>query len=256
MSKSKGNAVTPQALLEQYGSDGVRYWAALGRPGSDTALEEQQMKIGRRLVLKLFNVSKFVLGLGREDHGLVDHPLDLAMLARLGTVVEDASLALESYDYSTALVGIEAFFWWFCDDYVELVKRRAYHPGGRSARHTLARALGIIQRLLAPFLPFACEETWRCWQPGSVHRAPWPVTEAGLGDAALLQPVSLVLAAIRKAKTDARQSMKAVVAQVEVVAGRALLERLQQAREDLVQAGQVEQLLLNEGAQWQVRVQL
>lgn len=257
MSKSRGNVVTPLALLEQYGSDGVRYWAALGRPGSDTAFEEQQMKIGRRLALKLFNVSKLVFGLPGDPAGPVSQALDQAMLQRLEHVTDQARVALEGYDYSAALMRIEGFFWWFCDDYVELVKRRAYRPEGHSARNALARALSALQRLFAPFLPFVCEEVWRCWQPGSVHRAPWPEGCAGKADAEpWLELVSATLAAIRKAKSDARQSMKAPVARVEVVDQAAFLERLQGARQDLLEAGQVAHLEFIEGPERQVRVWL
>ncbi len=257
MSKSRGNVVTPQGLLEQYGSDAVRYWAALGRPGSDTAFEEQQMKIGRRLALKLFNLSKLVFGVPGDPHGPVEQRLDQAMLQRLGAVTAAAEAALEGYDYSSALTGIEGFFWWFCDDYVELVKRRAYRPEGHSARNALAAALSVLQRLFAPFLPFVCEEVWRCWQPGSVHRAQWP--EARVAEdfvEPLLQAVSATLAAIRKAKSDARQSMKAAVARVELVQHAPLLESLQCARQDLIEAGQVASLVFIEGAQPQVRVWL
>nr|WP_243433709.1 valine--tRNA ligase [Pseudomonas sp. 50_B] len=257
MSKSRGNVVTPQGLLEQYGSDAVRYWAALGRPGSDTAFEEQQMKIGRRLALKLFNLSKLVFGVPGDPQGPVEQRLDQAMLQRLGAVTAAAEAALEGYDYSSALIGIEGFFWWFCDDYVELVKRRAYRPEGHSARNALAAALSVLQRLFAPFLPFVCEEVWRCWQPGSVHRAPWP--EAQVAEdyvEPLLEAVSATLAAIRKAKSDARQSMKAAVARVELVQHAPLLESLQWARQDLIEAGQVASLVFIEGAQPQVRVWL
>ncbi|GAB7532592.1 valine--tRNA ligase [Pseudomonas sp. 3A(2025)] len=257
MSKSKGNVVTPQALLDQYGSDGVRYWAALGRPGSDTAFEEQQMKIGRRLALKLVNLSKFVLGLPGDPDGCVDQPLDLAMLQRLGAVTLAATTALEGYDYSTALTRIEGFFWWFCDDYVELVKRRAYRPEEHSARNALAKALSIVQRLFAPFMPFACEEVWRCWQPESVHRAGWPQGQAADDFVEpMLDGVSAVLAAIRKAKSDAKLSMKAAVERVEVIDQPAMLEWLVQAQEDLREAGQVDALLMSEGPQRTVRVWL
>lgn len=257
MSKSRGNVVTPQGLLEQYGSDAVRYWAALGRPGSDTAFEEQQMKIGRRLALKLFNLSKLVFGVPGDPQGPVEQRLDQAMLQRLGAVTAAAEAALEGYDYSSALIGIEGFFWWFCDDYVELVKRRAYRLEGHSARNALAAALSVLQRLFAPFLPFVCEEVWRCWQPGSVHRAQWP--EAQVAEdfvEPLLEAVSATLAAIRKAKSDARQSMKAAVARVELVQRAPLLESLQWARQDLIEAGQVASLVFIEGAQPQVRVWL
>ncbi|WP_426190113.1 valine--tRNA ligase [Pseudomonas sp. NFXW11] len=257
MSKSRGNVVTPQALLEQYGSDAVRYWAALGRPGSDTAFDEQQMKVGRRLTLKLFNLSKLVLGLPGEMAGPVDEPLDQAMLQRLGALSGAARMALEQHDYSSALMRIEAFFWWFCDDYVELVKRRAYREEGHSARNALARALHVLQRLFAPFLPFVCEELWHAWQPGSVHQAPWPE-----GDPAqdLVEPwleaLSAVLAALRKAKSDARQSLKAAVERLEVEHQAPILRHLETVRQDLAETGQVAQLVLIEAEGFAARVWL
>jgi valyl-tRNA synthetase len=258
MSKSKGNVVTPQALLDQYGSDGVRYWAASARLGSDTAFEEQQMKIGRRLAVKLFNLSRLVQGFAKDDTGDIDQPLDQAMLERLGGVVQDATVALEAYDYSGALSRIEGFFWWFCDDYVELVKRRAYRPDGYSARNALAHALSVQQRLFAPFLPFVCEEVWQSWSCGSVHKAPWPQGDA-CPDAAveqLLMSLSSVLSAIRKAKSDASQSMKAPVARVELVDSAAQLELIKGVSQDLIEAGQVEALVFIEGAERQVDVWL
>lgn len=258
MSKSKGNVVTPQALLDQYGSDGVRYWAASARLGSDTAFEEQQMKIGRRLAVKLFNLSRLVQGFAKDDTGDIDQPLDQAMLERLGGVVQDATVALEAYDYSGALSRIEGFFWWFCDDYVELVKRRAYRPDGYSARNALAHALSVQQRLFAPFLPFVCEEVWQSWKCGSVHKAPWPQGGA-CPDAAveqLLMSLSSVLSAIRKAKSDASQSMKAPVARVELVDSAAQLELIKGVSQDLIEAGQVEALVFIEGAERQVDVWL
>ncbi|SDT34547.1 valyl-tRNA synthetase [Pseudomonas asplenii] len=258
MSKSKGNVVTPQALLDQYGSDGVRYWAASARLGSDTAFEEQQMKIGRRLAVKLFNLSRLVQGFAEDDNGDIDQPLDQAMLKRLDGVVQDATFALEAYDYSGALSRIEGFFWWFCDDYVELVKRRAYRPEGHSARNALALALSVQQRLFAPFLPFVCEEVWQSWNCGSVHNASWPQGNAS-PDASiesLLMSVSAVLSAIRKAKSDARQSMKASVARVELVDRAAQLEMIKGVRQDLIEAGQVETLVFIEGTEQQVGVWL
>jgi valyl-tRNA synthetase len=177
MSKSKGNVVTPMALLDEHGSDGVRYWAASGRPGTDTAFDPAQMKVGRRLAIKLLNASKFVLS-RPAPVGPVTELLDKGLLTSLRTLVEDASRALEGYDYARALQNTETFFWSLCDNYLEMVKSRRYGDHGQdaagSANATLLCALSVLNRLFAPYLPFAAEEVWSWWRPGSVHGAAWP----------------------------------------------------------------------------------
>ena len=179
MSKSVGNVVTPLPLLEEYGTDAVRYWAASARPGVDTAFDDGQMKIGRKLGTKLLNASRFVLGFGEPPAGAAPTAaLDLAMLARLADVIDEATRALDEFDYARALERTEAFFWWFCDDYVELVKGRAYGTQGddaaHSARAALRQALDVVLRLFAPFIPFVTEEVWSWWHDGSVHASSWP----------------------------------------------------------------------------------
>jgi len=247
MSKSKGNVVTPIDLFEQYGSDAVRYWAASARPGVDTAFSEDQMKVGRKLATKLLNVTKFVLGFGEANPTATPtEAVDIAMLARLASVVDEATTAFETYDYARALEKSESFFWWFCDDYVELVKTRAYSEGAGSdsARAALQRALSTLQRLFAPHIPFATEEVWSWWQTGSIHRASWPTRTDLLGGTTdvgsteiLLDAVCNVLAVIRRTKTEAKVSQRAEVEHVLVSATAAQTALLQFGLVDLLNAG-------------------
>ena len=245
MSKSKGNVVTPIDLLRQYGSDAVRYWAAGGRPGTDTAFDTGQIKVGRRLAIKILNASKFVLGLGEAAPGAaVTEPLDRAMLAALSGVVQDATAAFDGYDYARALDRTERFFWEFCDDYLELVKTRAYGAGAEamSARAALRTALSVLLRLFAPVLPFVTEEVWSWWRDGSVHTASWP-SAAELppgGDPAVLAATGEALRQVRKAKSEAKASMRADVSRA-VVRG-AAVTRI--ARPDLAAAGRIADLTL------------
>jgi valyl-tRNA synthetase len=190
MSKSKGNVVTPMGLLEEHGSDAVRYWAAKGGPGVDTAFDAGQMKVGRRLAIKLLNASRFVLS-RTAPAGPVTESIDRGMLTRLAALVDRVSADLDEYDYAVALREVETFFWWFCDDYIELVKRRRAGSDGPAASAVVAAttALEVLLRLLAPFLPFVTEEIWSWWREGSIHRARWPAAApihaaVGAGDPA------------------------------------------------------------------------
>jgi len=259
MSKSKGNVVVPTELLETHGSDAVRYWAASGRPGTDTAFDEAQMKVGRRLAIKLLNATRFALGLGEPPAGATaNQPLDLALLTRLATLVEDTTAAFEGYDYARALERTEAFFWEFCDDYLELVKNRAYgtSEASASARATLREALSVLQRLFAPFLPFVTDEVWSWWQEGSVHRAPWPDPDAVGGDPAIIDAVGQVLAAVRRAKTEAKLSPKAPVDAVTVRGPADWIAAVRAAAADLCDAGNVARLDLAEGPDVTIEVAL
>ena len=303
MSKSVGNVVTPMDSLRKYGSDAVRYWAAGGRLGADVTFDPAQLRVGRRLAIKILNASRFVLGLappdgdhrdhnsGQQDQGpvteergrrpaggsggappranTVSEPLDVAMLARLAGVIGQCTRALDDYDHTGALTAAEEFFWFFCDDYLELVKSRAYGERGEgpgaSARAALRLALAVILRLFAPFLPFVTEEVWSWWQDGSVHTAAWPApaevapapAASPTGEppgtpplaAASLAAASGAIAAIRGAKSGAQVSMRAPVRALVVTARRDHLDAVLAVLPDVQAAGRVEHTELRPGDQ-------
>ena len=272
MSKSKGNVVTPLHLLEQYGSDAVRYWAASARPGTDTAFDEGQMKIGRRLGIKLLNASRFALGLGSEDGvaqihhpSAITEPLDRAMLADLAALVDDATTAFDGYDYARSLERTEAFFWQFCDQYLELVKTRAYGSRGddaaRSGQAALQLALSTLLRLFAPFLPYVTEEVWSWWQCGSVHRAPWPDASELRDAAADGNPLAYamgaeVLSAARRAKTEAKRSLKWAVDAIDVADTAPRTEAFQSVLDDVREAANATSVSVTVGTEASVNVTL
>jgi valyl-tRNA synthetase len=263
MSKSKGNVVTPAGLLEQHGSDAVRYWAASSRLGTDAAFDPQnptQVKIGRRLAIKVLNAAKFILGFEGGADAAVSVPIDRSMLAGLATVVEQATRSLDAYDHARALEVTETFFWTFCDDYLELVKERAYgEPSDEqaSAVAALKTALSVLLRLFAPVIPFAAEEAWRWSNDGSVHLASWPAVEelAARADAGveLLELASLALTGIRRAKTDAKASQKTPVARAVIAAPETATALLAHAEADLRAVGRIGLLEFAESEELEVR---
>jgi valyl-tRNA synthetase len=265
MSKSRGNVVTPSSLVEEHGADGLRYWACRAAPGADTTIDEPQMKNGRRLAVKLLNASKFVLRVssGGGSTAPVTELVDRAMLARLADVVDDATATFESYNYHQALARTETFFWQLCDDYLELVKDRAYGEGtaASSAQSALSTALSTVLRLFAPILPFASEEVWSWWQSGSIHRASWPTSGrlrglAADADPAILDVAAQVLAAVRKAKTSERRSLRQPVARLTVEDTSDRLVALRAAEADLRQAGSIAELVLREAPEPSITVDL
>ena len=250
MSKSRGNVVTPTTVLEEHGSDAVRYWSCAARPGTDTALDPNQFRVGRRLAIKILNASKFALGLGSSDEaGPITNPLDLALLGRLSTLIDAATAAFVEFDYARALERTETFFWAFCDDYLELVKGRAYGSQGPelavSAQATLRLTLSVLQRLFAPFLPYVSEEVWSWWQAGSVHRAPWPAPSEialGAGRDVSLDVAAAVLGAVRRTKSEAKRSMRAPVASATVTTSPERASALQEVAADVKEAGVIAEL--------------
>ena len=268
MSKSKGNVVTPMGLLEEHGSDGVRYWAASGRPGTDTAFDTGQMKVGRRLAIKLLNASKFTLA-KPDPHGDVTASVDRGLLTMLARIVRESTADLEQFNYTRVLERTETFFWSFCDDYLELVKGRRYGDQGSalaaSANGALLVSLSTMLRLFAPFLPFVTEEVWSWWQSGSIHRAPWPRPEEVLASCGAaedargveaLQFAAAVLGAIRKKKSEEQRPLKTPVARAVVRAPEALLALLPEVEADLRASGLIQRLETGAAEQLRVDVEL
>jgi valyl-tRNA synthetase len=187
--------------------------------------------------------------LGPED---VPNPLDQDVLGLLGALISEATTSFEGYDYARALERTEAFFWTFCDNYVELVKSRAYGEGDQaavaSARATLQISLSVLQRLLAPFLPFVAEEVWRWWHEDSVHRASWPTLQelGGLGadPGSVYQPVCDVLEVIRREKSTAKVSQRAGVARLVVSGPEEFVRAIRESGADVIAAGNVHELVV------------
>jgi valyl-tRNA synthetase len=269
MSKSKGNVVTPMGLLDEHGSDGVRYWAASGRSGTDTAFDPGQMKVGRRLAIKLLNASKFVLA-RPEPRGPATAAVDRGLLTALAKIVREGTDDLENYNYTRVLERTETFFWSFCDDYLELVKGRRYGDQGddlaASANGALFAALDVMLRLFAPFLPFVTEEVWSWWRPGSIHKAAWPeATEllkicapAGAdpeGEAAL-SFAAAVLGAIRKKKSEEQRPLKTPVATARISAPANELALLRLVETDLQAAGLIREIETATAEKLEVLVEL
>ncbi|NQW91062.1 valine--tRNA ligase [Curtobacterium sp. VKM Ac-2861] len=261
MSKSKGNVVTPLSILEQHGADAVRYWAASSKLGTDAAFDPQnpkQIKVGRRLAIKVLNAAKFVYGFPLPEGATsVTEALDVDMLAELGAVVEQATAAFDGFDHARALEITERFFWTFCDDYLELVKERAYgtaadatHETQASAVLALRGAIDVLLRLLAPFLPYATEEVWAWTHETSVHRASWPTAADLPTDAAptgLLAAVGQALIGIRGAKTSAKASQKTPVTRAVVAAPAETRTLIERAAVDLAAVGRIENLSFVDG---------
>jgi valyl-tRNA synthetase len=252
-------------MLDEHGSDAVRYWAASSKLGTDAAFDPQnpkQIKIGRRLAIKVLNAAKFVYSFPgatptqgveerreapRLETPAITNALDLDMLAELARVVEESTRAYEAFDHARALEVTEQFFWTFCDDYLELVKERAYTGEAEaqaSAVAALRLAIDVMLRLLAPVIPFATEEVWSWTHDGSVHTASWPTVDElpAAEPRGLLAATSAALIGIRRAKTDAKASQKTPVTSA-VLAGPAMLA---DAADDLRAVGRIARLDLTE----------
>lgn len=262
MSKSKGNVVTPVEFLDRYSSDAVRYWAASARLGIDTAFEERIIKIGRRLVTKLYNASKFVLS--QEGRGYaVSNELDRGFIRKLARLVEQATSYMEKYDFSHALLTVEEFFWQnFTDSYIELAKNRAKgemdidKEDRDSAVSTLRIGLSVLLRIFAPFLPFITEEIWS-WVfksetgEASIHASSWPSKkefdriEPPVSETSFEAAINC-MKALNKRKTEEGLSVGAHVETLTLTVSPADLQDLKLVSQDVMAAARVQNVTLIE----------
>ena len=233
MSKSKGNAVTPEKMLQDYGADVIRYWASNARLGADTAFSQDVINNGKRLVNKLWNCAKFVelhinnlaqTNISIEEllsKEIICCSSDKAIINKISIVRNKVSEYFEQYEYSLARETIEQFFWQdFCDNYIEIVKGRIYNNNNiditwqESAQHTIKFCFEIILKLFAPFLPYICEELYQNMfdTKSSIHaRYSWPsviINKASDEDILQYESIIEILNEVRKAKSEKNLSMK------------------------------------------------
>jgi len=257
MSKSKGNVVTPTALIEEKGSDIVRYWASTSHLGADTAYSEDIFKIGQKLITKLFNAAKFAsmnFELLQAD-AKVTEASDIWVLSRLEQVVKRATEEFSKFEYARAREAIEEFFWRdFCDNYLEICKVRSYGLSAeklagiefndaqknkilakqQSSILTLRICLNTLLKLFAPFIPHICDEIYSTIfseefeEIGSINaRGNWPKMDEKFFDQKLFEMGEAALDVIfevRKFKSEKNISMKTTVKKLVVNSQKDLLE--------------------------------
>ncbi len=266
MSKSVGNVITPVGWIQEYGADAVRYWACSGRPGTDTAFDDMQIKNGRRLAIKLLNAGRFVIQLSggeKLEIGKIKklEPIDADMAFQLKELAEQCTGAFESYDYARCLELAESFFWRFTDDYIELVKTRAYgtasqdedveDAGAESARAVLQFCLKTLLKLFAPFMPFVCEEIWSWHQRGSIHTSVWPhsnepeileITKATADSKPVFEPASKIISLIRRQKSESQVSLNHPVKATEISVSAGDEELVRLVKDEIASAGKIDEL--------------
>ncbi len=227
MSKSKGNVIDPEAVLESYGADALRYWAAGSNLGNDLDYQEQDLVTGKKTVNKIWNASKFVfMNLENYDYSKPEklEEVDEIFLSKLSRTIDLVTESFEKYEYSKAKQEVDRFFWKdFADNYLEIVKGRVYQGEGNaqlSAQYTLYKVLLAIVKMFAPIMPYVTEEVYQTYfkkneKTESVHLCEWPKAET-LGQEKLnelykFQTFTDVLEEVRRAKSDAQKSMKAEI---------------------------------------------
>jgi valyl-tRNA synthetase len=225
MSKSKGNIIRPQELMEKYGADAIRYWAASSKLGEDFDYQEKDVITGKKFAVKILNAANFVfmnLKLPKKAPKLIE--TDRLFLAQLNNLINQATEAFENCNYSAAKTAADSFFWQvFCDNYLEIVKNRVYNGSESekaSAFFTLYRAFLAILKLMAPITPFIAEELYHAYFKknegrASIHLESWPKPvkiKASKSDNEIWNKLIETISVVRQEKSKAQKSVKAEIA--------------------------------------------
>ena len=225
MSKSRGNVVSPREIMEKYGADAMRFWAAGSRLGEDMDYQEKELIAGKRFINKLFNASKFVfmaVGENKPKKPKKLEPLDDLFLKVLNNCIFLVTSYFEKYEYSRAKSCIDEFFWkMFCDNYLEIIKKRIYQEKENkklSAQYTLYQSLLTILKMIAPITPFITEEIYQTYyrnheEKKSIHLCEWPESEKKKSDKEIIKWKKLisVLSEVRKIKTENKKPMNSEI---------------------------------------------
>lgn len=253
MSKSKGNVVEPQAMIEKYSADALRFWAASSTLGDDLPFLEKELVTGQKMINKLWNASKFSLvhlaDFNPEEKVSIDEMeiIDKWLLSKLQKIISGVTEALDRYEYARTKLDVEKFFWQnFCDNYLEICKDRLYNPEKRGSKQRLSAQFALyhsilsILKMLAPIMPFITEEIFHAYfmekeHVKSIHTSQWPLFDKKLIDEQAEQAGDLfinVLQDVRRAKSEAKKSLKEPVSEL-IIEGKIPVNMFSKIEQDL-----------------------
>jgi valyl-tRNA synthetase len=264
MSKSKGNIVEPQGMIEKYSSDALRFMAASSKLGEDLPFPEKELVAGQKFIVKLFNASKFCNMHLESYKGSKPKKINLVdqwILASFSETVKKATFAFEEFSFSEARRVADRFFWqYFCDNYLEMIKARIYGENEEeklSAQYTLNKILLGILKLYSPFTPFITEHIYqelfaKKEKEKSVHISSWPKEEDEIKNLSeMTELITSLLSSMRKYKTENSMSLKDELSLVKAKAPLKLEdytdEEITQLIEDLKTTSGAKELILEEG---------
>ncbi|MCD6492234.1 MAG: valine--tRNA ligase [Archaeoglobaceae archaeon] len=221
MSKSLGNIIQPDEVIEKYGADALRQWAASGVVGSDVIFTWKEVISASRFQQKFWSILRFTM-LHIKDYKPSNEDLnylrdaDKWILSKLNRLIKEVDEHMENYRFGDALKAIRSFAWYeYADNYLEIVKNRLYagnEDEKRAARYVLYKTMDVLCRLIAPFTPFLAEECWSKFKDGSVHLQSYPKPDEGLIDEEAEKKgevIKEIVVAIRRFKHDKGMALNA-----------------------------------------------